>query len=143
MNAEELFYEIGYKKGKQEKKNNNIDGLIHFTNEDRNMRIVFFEDAKSINVASGTSSSVSLTENCLKAIFKQCQELGWFKLLYGKPIYKLTKFEYDLLRTNDMAKDKTLNDFATYKNLQTIGYFKNIDFNLKIEEVLENCEAEP
>lgn len=40
-----------------------------------------------------------------------------------------------------MAKDKKLKDFATYKNLQEVGYFKNLDFNLKIEDILENCEV--
>lgn len=65
----------------------------------------------------------------------------WLNQPYKEPTYKLTKFEYDLLRTNDVAKDKTLNDFATYKNLKEIGYFTKLDFDLKIDDILANCEV--
>lgn len=67
--------------------------------------------------------------------------LEWLKDPYKKPRYVLTKFEYDLLRTNDMANGKKLKDFATYLNLKKVGYFKDIDFDLSIVDVLSHCKA--
>ena len=69
------------------------------------------------------------------------KRLGWLASPYKKPSYKLTKFEFDLLRTNNMSHDRKLSSFATYKNLKEIGYFKDIDFNLTIDEILTNCEV--
>lgn len=69
------------------------------------------------------------------------KKFKWLKQPYKKPIYKLSRFEYDLLRTNNLSHDKKLKDFATYENLREIGYFKDIDFDLKIDEILDNCEV--
>lgn len=66
--------------------------------------------------------------------------IKWLASPYKKPTFKLTQFEYDLLRTNNMSHDRKLSSFATYKNLREIGYFKDIDFDLMIGEILENCE---
>jgi hypothetical protein len=73
--------------------------------------------------------------DCVERKFK------WLKQPYKKPIYKLSRFEYDLLRTNNLSHDKKLKDFATYENLREIGYFKDIDFDLTIDEILDNCEV--
>lgn len=73
--------------------------------------------------------------DCVERKFK------WLKQPYKKPIYKLSRFEYDLLRTNNLSHDKKLKDFATYENLREIGYFKDIDFDLTINEVIANCEV--
>lgn len=72
-----------------------------------------------------------------------CNEMRvkWLLRKHEKPKYKLSQFEYDLLRTNNMSHDEKLKDFATYKNLKEIGYFKDIDFNLTIDEILANCEV--
>lgn len=65
----------------------------------------------------------------------------WFKQPYEKLTYKLSQFEYDLLRTNNMSHDRKLSSFATYEDLREIGYFNYIDFDLTINEVLANCEV--
>ena len=65
----------------------------------------------------------------------------WLNQPYEKPTYQLTKFEFDLLRINYMSHKKRLYDFSTYKNLKEIGYFKDIDFNLTIDEILADCEV--
>lgn len=65
----------------------------------------------------------------------------WLNQPYEKPTYQLTQFEFDLLRINYMSHKKRLYDFSTYINLKEIGYFKNIDFNLTIDEILANCEV--
>lgn len=61
---------------------------------------------------------------------------------YGNKI-KLTKFEYDLL---EMAKD-TLGEDTSFSitvcyNMQyKKGYFKNVDSDMTLKEILENCEV--
>lgn len=60
---------------------------------------------------------------------------------YEKPKYKLSRFEYDLLRTNNMPHDRTIGSYATYRNMHEVGYYKDVDFNLTINEILENCEV--
>ena len=61
---------------------------------------------------------------------------------YEKPKYKLTQFEYDLLSVH---KDfKTYNNIANQIHLFKMyekGYFKDIDTNIPIREILDNCEV--
>lgn len=66
----------------------------------------------------------------------------WLKKPYEKPKYKLTQFEYDLLSVH---KDfKTYNNIANQIHLFKMyekGYFKDIDTNIPIREILDNCEV--
>lgn len=66
----------------------------------------------------------------------------WLKQTHIKPKYKLTQFEYDLLSVH---KDyKTYNNIANQIHLFKMrekGYFKNIDTNIPIREILDNCEV--
>ena len=59
-----------------------------------------------------------------------------------KPKYKLTQFEYDLLSVH---KDyKTYNNIANQIHLFKMrekGYFKDVDTNISIREILGNCEV--
>lgn len=61
---------------------------------------------------------------------------------YEKSKYKLTQFEYDLLSVH---KDyKTYNNISNQIHLFKMrekGYFKNIDTNIPIREILDNCEV--
>lgn len=68
------------------------------------------------------------------------KKIHWALAQY-KPKYKLTQIEYDLLRTNNMSHDRKLSSFATYENLREVGYFKDIDFDLTINDILANCEV--
>ena len=58
------------------------------------------------------------------------------------PKYKITKFEYDLL---SVYKDyKTYNNIANQIHLFKMrekGYFKDVDTNVPIREILDNCEV--
>lgn len=74
------------------------------------------------------------TNNILKFLHKE------YKEKHRNPI-KLSQFEYDLLRTNDQSHDRKLNSFSTYKNMKELGYFKNVDFELTIKQVLDDCEV--
>lgn len=103
----------------------------------------------NLAVVDGRPKQCSETR-CSKCEFnkkgpRECHKkrIEWLKQPHIKPVYKLTRFEYDLLRsnnTNNTSHDKKLIDFATYRNLKEIGYFKNIDFNLKIDDILANHE---
>lgn len=66
----------------------------------------------------------------------------WLNKPYEKPKYKLTQFEYDLLSAH---KDfKTYNNIANQIHLFKMyekGYFKDIDTNIPIREILDNCEV--
>lgn len=66
----------------------------------------------------------------------------WLNKPYEKPKYKLTQFEYDLLSVH---KDyKTYNNIANQKHLFKMrekGYFKDVDTNISICEILGNCEV--
>lgn len=66
----------------------------------------------------------------------------WLNKPYEKPKYKLTQFEYDLLSVH---KDyKTYNNIANQIHLFKMrekGYFKDIDTNISIREILGNCEV--
>ena len=66
----------------------------------------------------------------------------WLKQPYEKPKYKITQFEYDLLSVH---KDyKTYNNIANQLHLFKMrekGYFKDVDTNVPINEILRNCEV--
>lgn len=81
-------------------------------------------------------SECDFNHDCIEGKFK------WLKQAYEKPKYKLTKFEFDLLSVH---KDyKTYNNIANQIHLFKMhekGYFKDIDTNIPIREILDNCEV--
>ena len=74
-------------------------------------------------------------------IQKECCEIAkdWLKQPYKKLTYKLTKFEKELLQcypdTNSFKLFNSLNE------MKEKGYFKNVDKNELIKDILENCEV--
>lgn len=66
----------------------------------------------------------------------------WLKQTHIKPKYKLTQFEYDLLSVHKDFKtyNKISNQIHLFK-MREKGYFKNIDTNIPIREILDNCEV--
>lgn len=84
--------------------------------------------------------------NCDECDFK-CSCCGekrfeWLASPCKKPTYKLSQFEYDLLSVH---KDfKTYNNIANQIHLFKMrekGYFKDVDTNISISEILDNCEV--
>lgn len=68
--------------------------------------------------------------------------LKWLASPYRKK-YKLTQFENDLLQSylkGNLNRCK-LKDINVLNELKEKEYFKNIDFNLTINEILNNCEV--
>lgn len=66
----------------------------------------------------------------------------WLKQPYIKPTYKLTKFEQDLLQS--FLKGHPFR--YQFKNINALtemrkkGYFKGVDEDATLEDILENCE---
>lgn len=81
-------------------------------------------------------SKCKFNNDCIEGKFT------WLKQAYEKPKYKLTQFEYDLLSVH---KDyKTYNNIANQIHLFKMrekGYFKDVDTNVPIREILDNCEV--
>lgn len=63
----------------------------------------------------------------------------WLASPYKKPPYKLTQFEYDLLE--QFLTSYKLKEITMIMKLKTKGYFNNINFDLTVGEVLDNCEV--
>lgn len=75
---------------------------------------------------------------------KGCKQrlIEWVKMPYEKPKYKLTKFEFDLIQTyRDCHESCKISEFKQLIELKDKGYFKCIDHDTKIQDVLKNCEV--
>lgn len=86
-------------------------------------------------------------ENCSFAFalidgkLHECREKieEWLKSPYKKPTYKLNKFEYDLLQS--YSDIYSFNAFNSLSWMKEKGYFKGIDDNKTIGDILDNCEV--
>lgn len=66
----------------------------------------------------------------------------WLKRPYKKQTYKLTQFEYDLINTyNDYRKNCKFRDCDQLRRLKNEGYFKCVNHDVKVQDVLKNCEV--
>lgn len=65
--------------------------------------------------------------------------MEWLEQPYIEPTYKLTKFEQDLLQVNSIKtfRFKNINALTLMKEK---GYFKGIDEDATIEDILADCE---
>lgn len=70
------------------------------------------------------------------------EELKQYKLAspYKKPAYKLTKFEKDLLQSYSSIYKFKLRAMPVLDRMREKGYFKGIDKDATIEDILANCE---
>ena len=61
---------------------------------------------------------------------------------YKKPPYKLSQFEYDLIQTYSCYNENyKLSKFNRLIKLKDKGYFKCVDYDTKIQDILANCEV--
>lgn len=73
---------------------------------------------------------------------KAGEVVEWLKQPYKKPTYKLSQFEYDLIQTyRDCNNYCKLSDRRILRELKDKGYFKCVDYDTKIQDILANCEA--
>lgn len=63
----------------------------------------------------------------------------WLNQPYEKPVYKLTKFEKELLQCYPDTNSFKL--FNSLNGMKKKGYFKGIDDNEIIGDILANCEV--
>lgn len=81
-------------------------------------------------------SECDFNHDCIEEKFK------WLKKPYQKKTYKLTQFEYDLIQTyRDGNTDCELSVRRILRELKDKGYFKCVDYDTKIQDILENCEV--
>lgn len=73
----------------------------------------------------------------------RCYEIKkWFQQPYKKPPYKLSQFEFDLIQTySDYNENYILSKFNRLIKLKDKGYFKGVDYDTKIQDILTNCEV--
>lgn len=83
-------------------------------------------------------------DECLFNDTKACNiaKIKWLYKLHKKK-YKLTQFEYDLLQSYSQGyspkyKFKNINSLIEMRGK---GYFKDIDLDLTIDDILGNCEV--
>lgn len=76
----------------------------------------------------------------LKSNPRACDKnvMDWLKQQYIKPTCKLTQFEIDLLQSYP-SKYK-FKDIPVLDRLKGKGYFKSIDENATIRDILANCD---
>lgn len=69
------------------------------------------------------------------------EAIDWLLEERKEPI-KLKRWEYDLLKCYQETKDDgEFVDHYILKELRYKGHFQGVDYNLTIEEILENCEV--
>lgn len=202
MKAEQMFEEIGYKLSEAYSE----DTLISYFDGKKNITIEFCIKNKKFRKAKGVFDCVNISIPELKAIQKQCKELGWLedekqeikqetnleryfddigifginsfavtngkpmrckdvhcdkcdfggpcgrcgeeRLIwltspYKKPAYKLTKFENDLLQSylKGCLSKHTFKSILVLNGMKEKGYFKGVDENATIVDILEKCEV--
>lgn len=70
------------------------------------------------------------------------EELKQYKLAspHQKPAYKLTKFEKDLLQSYSNIYKYKFKAIPVLIRMKEKGYFKGVDENATIEDILADCE---
>lgn len=65
----------------------------------------------------------------------------WLASPYKKPRCRLSRFEFDLLDIyKKCGMQKCITNYSTLLELNEKGYFKEVDLEAPIGEILENCE---
>ena len=67
----------------------------------------------------------------------------WLLCKYEKQKYKLSQFENDLLQSyvEGNLRKCMFKDISALVRMKEKGYFKDIDTNIPIREILDNCEV--
>lgn len=129
MNAKEMFEEQRYKRNEE---NDEITYLQRFGSG--YFRITFDLSKEEITIVTDIENIIE--SDLLQAIIQQAKELHW---LDEKTVYKLTKFEKELLQCyQDIYSFKVFNSLNKMKKK---GYFKGIDDNELIGDILAKCEV--
>lgn len=79
-------------------------------------------------------------KNILRGCHRKVME--WLEQPYKKPAIKLTKFEIDLLQSYSQGYSPKyqFKNISSLTEMRKKGYFKGVDRNAKIEDILANSE---
>lgn len=115
------------------------------TNLERYYDDLIKEDCSDFGVVNGKIESCTFIP-CEKCEFKSgnCHKnrITWLKSKCEKKKHKFTQFEYDLINTYRHVDDRCkFNGCYQLKSLKEKGYFKYVDKNELIKDILANCEV--
>lgn len=131
---------------------NLLEGLVneHFEEKSETNLEFYYDDLleegfSDFAVINGKIKSC-LYVPCDKCEFKNkdCSKdrITWLLSQRKKPKYKFSQFEYDLINTYRNVDDRCkFNGCYQLKSLKEKGYFKNVDKNELIKDIIENCEV--
>lgn len=159
---EEAYYSSDNSMGAMNKFKEDINLLAGLVNENFEEKDKHFEEKSETNlefyyddlleegfrdfaVVNGKIKSC-LYVPCDKCEFKNkdCSKdrITWLLSQRKNPKYKFTQFEYDLINTYRRVDDRCkFNGCYQLKSLKEKGYFKNVDKNELIKDILANCEV--
>lgn len=108
----------------------------------------YFEDLLNVEVSYGFKDGKirhCYTMDCDGCVFNQgnCnkERFMWLASPYEKPRCRLSRFEFDLLDIyKKCGMQKCITNYSTLLELNEKGYFKEVDLEAPIGEILENCE---
>lgn len=126
----------------QYKEQNQETNLDHFRHE------ILENCLWNLAVVKGRPKRCDRT-NCFDCEFnkdrsKRCHEkaIKWLEQPRKAPAIKLTKFEIDLLQSYSQGYSPKyqFKNISSLTEMRKKGYFKGVDRNAKIEDILANCE---
>ena len=119
----------------EEKRETNFEHYFEYLSK-LNMSDFALIDGRATKCSVTQCSECDFNGDCIEGKFK------WLKQPYEKPKYKLTKFEFDLIQTyRDCHESCKISEFKQLIELKDKGYFKCVDLDTKIQDVLKNCEV--
>ena len=119
----------------EEKQETNFEHYFEYLSK-LNMSDFALIDGRVTKCLGTGCSECDFNGDCIEGKFR------WLKQPYEKPKYKLTKFEFDLIQTyRDCHESCKISEFKQLIELKDKGYFKCIDHDTKIQDVLKNCEV--
>lgn len=101
---------------------------------------IYLDDLNEIVIPENCKGNVNQDEYELR----YCPNCGCkivdYEHFAKKAKYKVTRFEFDLLNTYKFCSDSCkFRDCTQLRELKVIGYFKDVDADAKIRDILWNC----
>lgn len=93
-------------------------------------------DGRFTKCSDTSCSECDFNGDCIEGKFR------WLKHPYRKPPYKLSQFEFDIIQTyRDCHESCKFLEFKQLIELKDKGYFKCVNHDVKVQDVLKNCEV--
>lgn len=119
----------------EEKQETNFEHYFEYLSK-RKMMDFALVDGRVVQCLGTHCRECDFNGDCIERKFK------WLKQPYEKPTYKLSQFEFDLIKTFDCCKECCLlNEIECIKKLREKGYFNGIDPFTKVHDIIDNCEV--